>query len=726
MKGVLHPHNDRSLNTSGNPSIRDLADAIDPSRRRFLQSSASAASLAAAGGLTLSGLVGAMGEAQAAPAKAVGIGFSPIAPALAEQGRVPDLVRVPAGHKVELLVAWGDPIMPGAAAYRPDAGNSAAEQARQYGMHTDGMHFFPLARGRSDQGVLCANNEYTHEAILYPAGQLGDDVLGQGYSIEKCRKSQAAHGVSLCEIRQQNGHWQVLTTSRLGRRITANTPMKVSGPAAGHPLLQSQEYRIAPDGSFPTGRQLDGHRAFGTMNNCANGITPWGTYLTCEENWNGNFGASQALPDGNDEMGGIYRRYGLDAQGKGYHWHKVDPRFDLSRNPREANLFGWVVEIDPLDPTSTPIKRTALGRFKHESAQYVVDKDQRVAFYMGDDEKNEYIYKFVCAHPWQPGKPSANRDMLDQGTLHVARFLANQKGEWIPLTPGTLALDGRPLREHAHFAGQNDQEVQAKILIKTRMAADAVGATMMDRPEWTGARPRINGQREIEIYCTLTNNDRRGTLPASANQADGSTAAAQARPPVDTANPRGDNIYGHIIRWREAGQSVTATRFTWDLFVQCGDQATDKKTRADNDYRGNIPADPVGSADIGAPDGLWFDWFGRLWVQTDQEGDGQGNWQHLGANSLSCADPATRQFRRFLTGPNRCEVTGITMTPDGRHLFVGIQHPGEAAPAEEPTRYSDWPASQWSRRSDGTPLPAGRPRSGVVVISKEDGGIVGS
>jgi secreted PhoX family phosphatase len=290
-----------------------------------------------------------------------------------------------------------------------------------------------------------------------------------------------------------------------------------------------------------------------------------------------------------------------------------------------------------------------------------------------------------------------------------------------------MGLNGVALRDNPNFVGADDAEVQAKILIKTRMAADAVGATMMDRPEWTGARPRLNGYDEIEVYCTLTNNNRRGTATASSNKQDGSTLAASARPPVDTANPREDNIYGHIIRWREDGKTVLATDFGWDIFVQCGDTATTKTAKPTNDYKGNIEDTPDGTADIGAPDGLWFDWFGRLWVQTDQIGDASGDWNHIGANSLSCVDPVTKEFRRFLTGPNKCEVTGITMSPDGKTLFVGVQHPGEDSLAANPTQFSNWPASQWATRADGvTALPGGRPRSSVVVITKDDGGIIGA
>jgi len=723
MKGINHPTNDLTINSSGNASILDIIGRIDISRRRFVQGTTSAGVLAAAGGVTLSGLVGTVEAAQPGN-MAVGIGFEGIPPSLASGGRVADVVTVPNGYTANLLVAWGDPIMPGAPAYKADASNTAADQMKQYGMHTDGMHFFPFpSRGRelSDRGILCANNEYTHEDILFPDGQ-----VGAGYTIEKCRKSQSAHGVSILEIRRVNGKWSVVANSVYGRRLTSNTPMRISGPAAGHALMKANAYNITPTGSVPTGQMTDGYSANGTINNCAHGITPWGTYLTCEENWNGNFGANAPLPGVATEAGKLYNRYGVTAGGFGYRWHTVDPRFDLAANPNEANLFGWVVEIDPLDPKSVPVKRTALGRIKHESAQYVVDRTNRIAFYMGDDERNEYIYKFVCAGKYNPGNKAANRNLLDEGTLYVARFDEDMTGVWLALRPETIGVDGVALRDNPNFAGADDAEVMAKILVKTRMAADALGATMMDRPEWTGARPRLNANDEVEVYCTLTNNNRRGTSPASANKADGSTAAASARPAVDAANPSEDNIYGHIIRWREDDKSVAATVFTWDIFVQCGDTRTTRAAKPTNDYKGNIVDTPDGSADLGAPDGLWFDPFGRLWVQTDQAGTGAGEWINIGANSLSCADPVTKEFRRFLTGPNGCEVTGITMTPDGKTVFVGVQHPGEGSSAANPAQFSNWPASQWAARDDGTPLPGGRPRSGVVVITKNDGGIIGT
>ncbi len=724
MKGSKHPKNDLTLNASGNPSIHDVIAQVDESRRLFVKGSASATALAAAGGLTLSGLVNTV---HAAPVPASlgfpGIGFESIPASLAP---VADAVRVPAGYTVRSFVSWGDPIMAGGVPFAADASNTAAQQARQFGEHNDGMNFFPFTGSAGvptpDRGILVVNNEYTHEEILFTDGQVG----ASGYSLAKARKSQAAHGVSLLEARRINGAWTVMKNSPYGRRITANTPMRVSGPAAGHPLLQVNEYSVTDGATSATGNTTDGRTALGTINNCAHGITPWGTYLTCEENFNGNFGATAALPTPTSETGKLYNRYGVNAAGFGYRWHTVDARFDLAVNPNEANLFGWVVEIDPYDPRSVPVKRTALGRMKHESAQYVVDTSNKLALYMGDDERNEYIYKFVAAGTYSTSNRAANRELLDAGVLYVARFNADLTGQWIALLPGTIGSNGVALRDNPNFLGANDAEVLAKILIKTRMAADAVGATMMDRPEWTGARPRIGGFSKIELYCTLTNNNRRGSSATpTRNAADGSTTAGSARPAVDAANPRADNVYGHIIRWQEDGDSVLATTFTWDLFLQAGDSATAKTPAAR--YVGNIVDVPGGSADFGAPDGLWFDAFGRLWVQTDQAGNAAGDWVNIGANCMVCADPNTGEARRFLTAPPNAEVTGVTMTPDGRTMFVGLQHPGEDSTAANPQQYSSWPASQWSTQADGvTPLPLGRPRSSVVVITKDDGGVIGT
>ncbi len=795
MKGSKHPRNEVTVNPSSNESIHEVIARVENSRRQFLKQSFGAAALASLGGL---GMTGLMRDASAAPIPPAngfgGIGFESIPPGLAP---VVNEIRVPVGYKVEVLATWGQPIMPGAPDWREDATQDAAAQLQQFGMHCDGMHLFPFpTRGglSSDRGVLCVNNEYTHEEILHGAEGLGG---GAGVTIAKVRKSQAAHGVSIAEIRRTANKWGVVRTSPYGRRVTVNTPMRIAGPAAGHPLLKSKKYNIQPGGSVEIGTN-DGYTAYGTANNCAHGYTPWGTYLTCEENWNGYF----AAPTNGAAIGPEYaaqkptilqnnNRYGVGQIDFGYRWHLVDARFNADVNPLEPHLFGWVVEIDPFDPASVPVKRTALGRTKHESAQLAMSavpnsSTRRVAYYLGDDERNEYIYKFVCARAFNPANRASNRDLLDTGTLYVARFdstpgaaAGTYRGTWLALVPGTDTVIDNPnvpgtkfkLRELPTFAGANDAEVLAKILISTRQAADAVGATMMDRPEWTALRTYANGygydingagagynaQYPLEAYCTLTNNNRRGGGGSiSVNNPNGSTAAASARPPVDLANPRPDNDYGHIVRWRENGNVVTATAFEWDIFVLCGDSLTTKTLAAnylkDNFigvnaadpnfnrkmYEGNIADVPAGSADFGAPDGLWFDQFGRLWIQTDQVGDAGGDFVNVGANVMCCADPNTREIRRFLTSPRNCEVTGVSNTPDGKAMFVGIQHPGEDSPAANPTQFSNWPQAQFAANSfgeplatdiGGNPLPSGanvRPRSTVLVITRDDGGVIGA
>lgn len=738
MKGRQHPSNDVTLNPSGNESIRDVMSRVDHGRRRFLQGSVSAGVLAGLGGVTLGGFVRSVSAAPIAQGLGfAGIGFESVPPNLlnAATGLLEkDLVSVPTGYRAEVLIAWGDPIMPGAKNWDVSATQSAADQEMQYGMHNDGMHYFPLVKAgqanpranlgvSDDRGLLVVNHEYTDENQLHGTEGLAG---GAGVTIQKVRKSQAAHGVAVIETFKAGKKWQVQRGSKYGRRVTANTPMKVSGPAAGLDMLKSKKYYLTPNGSVDSGMLNDGHTAYGTANNCAHGYTPWGTYLACEENWNGYFGT--VMPGAiatKDE-----RRLGITSSGFGYSWHTVDDRWDIRKNPEEQNLFGWRVEIDPFDPDSVPVKRTALGRFKAESAQVVVDDANRVAFYMGDDERNEYIYKFVCARAYNPTNRAANRDMLDHGTLYVAKFKDDGTGVWLPLVPDAVTVidDGlggkKKLRDLADFAGADDREVQGKICVRTRMAADAVGATMMDRPEWCAARPRTGGFTEIEVYCTLTNNSRRGNRPASSNKPDGTSGAASTNPAVDSSNPRPDNDYGHIVRWRETGKTVTATAFAWDMFVQCGDKLTTKTLGGtytpgefggqNVGYKGNINGD-----DYGAPDGLWFDDYGRLWIQTDQAGDGLGDWKNIGGNVMMCADPNTGATKRFLTSPTDCEVTGVIVTPDHRTMFVNIQHPGDRAGPANPTESSNWPHSQGYG-------PSGRPRSATVVITKDDGGIIGT
>ncbi|TCO80367.1 hypothetical protein EV699_11411 [Plasticicumulans lactativorans] len=660
-------------NDSANPHFGQLL-AARLSRRTLLGGSLGAAALgflgidvpAAAAADAVP--AGSTGPAAAGPAAAALLGFTGIA------ASTEDTVRVPAGYRWQVIARWGDPIgaldaAPGTPAFRTDAGNSAEEQALQVGMHNDGMHYFTLpwdnadAAGASRRGLLVINHEYVDQGLLYPDGM-------QGWSADKVRKSQHAHGVSVLEIVEQGGEWRIVPQSGYARRITANTPMRIGGPAAGHPLLCT-----AAD---PEGRQV-----LGTFNNCANGYTPWGTYLTCEENFNGYFVAASVDAD--------LKRYGVKDRSD-YRWHEHDARFDAGQHPHEPNRFGWVVEIDPYAPDAVPVKRTALGRIKHEGATVTTAADGRVVVYMGDDQAGEYIYKFVSRDAWDATDRLRNRHLLDHGTLYVARFEADGGGRWLPLVHGA---DG--LVADKGFADQGE------VLVRTRQAADVLGATRMDRPEWIACHPQSG-----EVYCSLTNN----------------TGRADARP--NDPNPRDKNVHGHIIRWRERGDAA-AEAFAWDVFVLAGDPASEVANNQGNVTRVN----PANTDVFSAPDGLWVDPRGVLWIETDvstsrlyhpELNPKSTELRNIGNNQLLAADPASKAIRRFLTGPVGCEITGITMTPDLRTLFVNVQHPGEPLGDSEfndpakPMKYSTWP--------DG---PAGgRPRSATVVITRTDGGVIGS
>ncbi len=566
-----------------------------------------------------------------------------------------DRVIVPAGYSAEVLYAWGDPVSNGPK-WDTNALDTWIEQEQQAGMHHDGMYFFPLPYGSasSDRGLLAINHEYIDPGLLFRDGF-------DNWSREKVLKSQAAHGVSVIEVALQGGRWQVARPSTYGRRITSYTPMRISGPATGDPAL-----RTVAD---PAGTTV-----LGTVNNCANGYTPWGTYLTCEENWNGYFVNRGTIPANQS-------RYGITAAGSGYRWHEFDEPWDEATHPNEQNRFGWVVEIDPFDPRHTPVKRTALGRIKHEGAWPTVAANGRVVIYMGDDERFEYIYKFVTRDAYNPSSRASNTDLLDNGTLYVAQFDPSGAGRWIALEFGQNGLD-----PSGGFTSQAD------VLIRTRAAADRVGATRMDRPEWAAVM-----EPSKEVYVTLTNNNQRG---------------ATARPGTDPPNPRADNTFGHIIRWKEAGNDPTATTFAWNIFVQAGDPRSATAAK-----RGNIKGDTYGS-----PDGLWADSRGVLWIQTDISTStlGTGDYVNIPTNMMLAANPATGETRRFLTGPRGCEVTGIIATPDLKTMFVNIQHPGEPA-SETSNPNATGAVSTWP---DGPGV--GRPRAATVVIRKNDGGIIGT
>ncbi len=656
-----------------------------------------------------------------------------------------DIVTVPAGYTISILYRLGDPID----AATPDyVGNGTDTNfGARAGDHHDGMYYFGLAAtgtapdpNSSTRGLLCINHENITEAYLHPNGVTS--VGGVRPEAEAIKEIEA-HGVSVIEVTRagNTGAWSYSRTSTLNRRITPLTPMQINGPVRGNALVQTA---FSPAGT--TGR--------GTINNCANGFTPWNTYLTCEENWAGYFRRRSATDNplrtakeitaltrysvGGGPLGGganswfsvvaadpantTYRRWTAEVTG-------ASATADF-RN--EANQFGWVVEIDPYNPTSIPRKRTALGRMAHEGAwPGLFVAGRRPAWYMGDDATGDYCYKFVSATPWAAADATATDRLaigdkyLDTGTLYVARFNPDGSGQWLPLVFGTGPLTAA--NAAYPFADQAD------VLTHARLAGDALGATRMDRPEWTAVNP-ANG----EMYLTLTNaSTRGGTLPID---------AANPRAYVDPPSTARGNRNGHIIRLREAGDTTEALTFTWDIYVFAAGSDLDSV----NINVSGLTADN----DMSSPDGLWFSrpqnaggvGTPLIWVQTDdgaftdvtncmmlvgqpgRVGDGGtrtitstlANGSTVSQTTRVGALPGTN-LRRFLVGPRGCEITGIDSTPNGRTVFVNIQHPGETGSPTPPNPLpSNWPATQ-----GGTPAPTARPRSATIVITKNDGGVVG-
>ena len=633
-----------------NPSAATPFSAVAEaslSRRGLL-----AGGLVAAAGFLTTSVPGAAPAAAAplttgpgGPGSGARLGFQAIAPSSA------DVVRVPRGYTARPFIPWGTPILGSYPPFRPGTptagvrgGNTAEEQAQQVGMHHDGMAYFPLHQGAegNSHGLLVVNHEYTDEYYLH-TGEYREDYDPE-YTAGMVRKSQNAHGVSVVEIeRNRAGRWDVVRSKR-NRRITANTPMGFSGPAAGHPLVRTD--------ADPRGR-----RPLGTINNCGNGETPWGTYLTCEENFNGYFEVAEG--DYDPETAALIERYGVG--GDRFRWGTQDQRFVVTADdPNEPNRFGWVTEIDPSNPSAPPVKHTALGRLKHEDATVHVSKGGRVVVYMGDDQVFEYLYKFVSSGNWKSMRARGVHP-LSQGTLYVARFDENGTGRWIPLVHGRNGLT-----RASGFADQGE------VLVKTRLAADRVGATPMDRPEWTAVDPRTG-----TVYLTLTNN----------------TGREEPNP----ANPRDPNPWGHIVRWDEKGGDHAATAFSWDIFLLAGPgDGVDGSTIDDEDA-------------FGSPDGLWIDPDSRAWIQTDGTQPNGANNQMLAADPYRVDRQGRPEIRRFLTGVVGCEVTGFATTPDRRTFFINLQHPGEDGG-------STWP------QGDGFDTP----RSATVIVTKNDGGVIGT
>jgi secreted PhoX family phosphatase len=742
---------DEDLNTSTNASFGDVLDAR-LSRRSVLRGGVGTAASALFGGVAIAGLGGGSTPAAAATAygsykndKAItSLAFTPVAKSVA------DLVSVPPGYSAHVVVALGDPLDDNTPEYRNDGTDTGFEH--RSGDHHDGMEFFGLSgdgrrvdRKGSVRGLLAINHEATSNRdvrsyYLHPTGgTLNPRPAGEA------DKEMAIHGISVVEVRKTAGRFAYVRHSSYNRRVTPLTPVELSGPAAGHALMATR-YSNA------------GVTTRGTINNCGTGMTPWGTYLSGEENWFGYFyrgsdAALRAASDGGKSNVSL-ARYGRNPGAASRHgWETAGSadrfvRWDITQGAgvdatsdyrNEINTYGWIVELDPYNPSAAVRKRTALGRFAHEGAAFgLCIPGQPLAAYMGDDARGEYIYKFVSEAAWKESdrepadRMATGNNYLDRGRLYVARFDADGSGEWLELTMADPRI--------ANYAGYAFAD-QADVLINARLAADAVGATKMDRPEWCTVNP-VNG----EIYYTLTNNSNRKITPTG----------SQLK--VDAANPRAwrdsfaggalgseGNINGHIIRMRE-NSGAASTAFAWDVYL-FGAQADADSARV------NLSA-LTDHQDFSSPDGIWFSPNTKLcWIQTDdgsytdvtncmmlaavpgQLGDGSpmtlnytlGDGSVLPITTFVGAKPAADKLKRFLVGPVDCEITGVAETADGRALFVNIQHPGETlARAEDvvdPSKYlSHWPGNA----GYGPGGAAARPRSATIVITKDDGGRIGS
>lgn len=729
---LLADPDDIGTNVSANPAFDSVLRAR-LSRRALLKGSFGLAttaffgtSLAACGGSSDNV---ADTTSTASVTKSLKLNFNAVAKSVA------DALTVPAGYTATVLYRLGDPIAAGVAAYKNDGTDSAASFAQRAGDHHDGMHFFGIdADGKfsataSDRGLLVMNHEAITPAFLHPNGPT--IVNGARTVNEEVIKELNAHGVSIIEVSKSGSSVIYKKDSAFNRRITTATEMTLSGPAAKTPMMITA---YSPDGSTTRG----------TVNNCANGHTPWGTYLTCEENWAGYFRRITATDNPNRTAKELasFARYGVAGNGRELwataiasdpadtsfaRWNamKLGTSADGSDDFRNvANTFGWVVEIDPFNPASTPKKRTALGRFAHEGAwPGPVVTGKPLVWYMGCDSRNEYIYKYVSNAVWDPADATrgmaAGDKYLDDGRLYVAKFNADGSGQWIELKFGSNGITA----SNAAYAFSD----QADVLINTRLAADAAGATKMDRPEWGAVNP-ANG----EVYMTLTNNN-------ASNRTLALTDAANPRfyndPKGTAGTAQKGNPNGHIIRWAENNGDVAATGFKWDVFLFGARSTAD----ANNINLSNLTA----ANDFSSPDGLWFARStGLLWIQTDDSaytdvtncmllaavagkvGDGGkktiNNVDGTNSKLVDTYVGATlgeTNLRRFLVGPKECEITGIAETPDGKALFVNIQHPGE----DTAPNFSN-PASFGSHWPDGGDA---RPRSATIVITRNDGGQIG-
>jgi len=577
---------------------------------------------------------------------------------------IDDKHHVAPGYDADVLLRWGDPLFADSPQFDPTK-QSAEAQARQFGYNNDYVGYIAID-GSAEHGLLVVNHEYTNPHLMFPGivsivekdGKKKAEVAP--LSKEQVDVEMAAHGGTIVEIRKVSGKWQVVRDGKLNRRITATTEMALSGPVAGHDRVK-------------TNADPSGTKVFGTFNNCAGGVTPWGTYVMAEENIHGYF--SGELPEGHKEAAN-YKRLGIPEGA--YEWGAHYDRFNLAKEPHEPNRFGWIVEVDVNDPTSTPRKRTAMGRFKHEGAESIVAKDGRVVFYLGDDERFDYVYKFVTKGTFNANDHAANKDLLDEGTLHVAKFAEDGTVDWLPIVFGQGPL-----------TAENGFGSQADVLIETRRAADLLGATKMDRPE--DIQPNgVNGK----VYVMLTNNSKR-----KADQ-------------VDAANPRAENAFGHIIEITETDGDFTAAKGKWEVLLKCGDPSV-------ADVGATFSTATTAHGWFGMPDNCAVDSAGRLWVATDGQGPkATGRTDGLWAVDTEGAARATSKL--FFRVPIGAEMCGPLFAPDDRTAFVAVQHPGDGGEDWEgfgrPSYYED-PSTRWPDFKSEMPV-----RPSVVAITRQGGG----
>jgi uncharacterized protein len=607
-----------------------------------------------------------------------GLTFPRVAPSNA------DTVLVPDGYRADVVLRWGDPLFADSPAFDARAVASgallspvaAAAQAKQFGYNCDGIGLFALDDTRQ---LLCVNHEFPMPALTFPGWVEAREARAVGAFVRQhpaiVAHMQAAVGLTVVEL-TRGERWSYVRGSRYNRRVTTQTPMEIAGPVREHVLLNPRRERTP--------------LAYGTFGNCAAGTTPWRTYVTAEENVDDYFGNGAAAKlDAATEL--AHRRFGLRQRDSAHRWEYADPRFDSAVNPTESLKFGWIVELDPFDPASRPKKRTALGRFKHESATTVLAADGRAVVYMGDDQQFEYFYKFVSREPFDATRPERNRDLLDDGTLYVARFDDDGRGAWLPLVHGAQ----RELTAERGFASQAD------VVLRCREAADRLGATPLDRPEDVAVNPRTGN---VYFSCTQNLGRDEGVADVGGRRLDTRT---------DRASPRAPNTAGHIIEVVEQGADAAATSFKWEIFLLAGAPSVSQLVAVlPAEHTGSLAAeltyfggatDPTALSAFANPDNLGFDADGNLWVVTD--GNQPGNFND-GCFACPTDGPDRGQVRQFMSAPVGAEVCGCEFTRDGGTLFLTLEHPGEAGSATNPQ-------SHWPDGGDAAPRPS------VIAIEPE-------